>query len=222
MIRVVLADDQAAVREGLRIMLDAQSDITVVAEAGTGQEALAAARSLRPDVVIMDVRMPGMDGLSATGQLLATADWPVKVIMVTTFDLDEYVFDAIRIGASGFLLKTAPPRLLPTAVREVHAGETMLSSQLTQRLIRRFASTPASLPEGTIPGPLAVLTPRELDVLRLVARGLSNSEIAAELFVSEATVKTHVVRILAKLELRDRTQAAVAAYEHGLIIASRP
>jgi len=220
-IRVVLADDQAAVREGLRVMLDAQSDITVVAEAGTGEEALSAARSLRPDVVIMDVRMPGMDGLTATGRLLATADWPVKVIMVTTFDLDEYVFDALRLGASGFLLKTAPPRLLPTAVREVHAGETMLSSQLTQRVIHRFASAPAPTPKDTVPESLAVLTPRELDVLRLVARGLSNKEIAAELFVSEATVKTHVVRILAKLGLRDRTQAAVAAYEQGLVTASR-
>ena len=222
MIRVVLADDQAPVREGLRVMLDAQSDITVVAEAGTGEEALAAARRLRPDVVIMDVRMPGMDGLTATGRLLATADWPVKIIMVTTFDLDEYVFDALRLGASGFLLKTSPPRLLPTAVREVHAGETMLSSELTQRLIRRFASVPAPRPKDTVPEALALLTPRELDVLRLVARGMSNSEIAGALIVSEATVKTHVVRILAKLGLRDRTQAAVAAYEHGLITASRP
>lgn len=222
MIRVVLADDQAPVREGLRVMLDAQSDITVVAEAGTGEQALDAARRLRPDVVIMDVRMPGMDGITATGRLLATADWPVKVIMVTTFDLDEYVFDALRLGASGFLLKTSPPRLLPTAVREVHAGETMLSSELTQRLIHRFASAPAPRPKDTVPDALAVLTPRELDVLRLVARGMSNSEIAGELLVSEATVKTHVVRILAKLGLRDRTQAAVAAYEHGLITASRP
>jgi DNA-binding NarL/FixJ family response regulator len=219
-IRVVLADDQAPVREGLRVMLDAQPDITVVAEADTGEETLAAARSLRPDVVVMDVRMPVMDGITATGRLLATADWPVKVLMMTTFGLDEYVFDALRLGASGFLLKTSPPRLLPTAVREVHAGETMLSSELTQRLIQRFASAP--VPRHTIPDALAVLTPRELDVLRQVARGLSNSEIAAELFVSEATVKTHVVRILAKLRLRDRTQAAVAAYEHGLITASRP
>ena len=222
MIRVVLADDQAPVREGLRVMLDAQSDITVVAEAGTGEEALAAARRLRPDVVIMDVRMPGMDGITATGRLLATADWPVRVIMMTTFDLDEYVFDALRLGASGFLLKTSPPRLLPTAVREVHAGETMLSSELTQRLIHRFASAPSPRPKDTVPEALRVLTPRELDVLRLVARGMSNSEIAGELFVSEATVKTHVVRILAKLGLHDRTQAAVAAYEHGLINVSRP
>jgi DNA-binding NarL/FixJ family response regulator len=139
---------------------------------------------------------------------------------VTTFDLDQYVFDAMRHGASGFLLKTAPPRLLPIAVREVHAGGTMLSSELTQRLIQRFASAPPPPSPDTVPAALSVLTPRELDVLRVVARGLSNSEISRELFVSEATVKTHVVRILAKLELRDRTQAAIAAYEHGLITAN--
>jgi DNA-binding NarL/FixJ family response regulator len=168
----------------------------------------------------MDVRMPGMDGITATRHLLATSAWPVKVIVVTTFDLDRYVFDALRLGASGFLLKTAPPRLLPIAVREVHAGETMLSSELTQRLIQRFASAPPPPSPDTVPAALSVLTPRELDVLRVVARGLSNSEISRELFVSEATVKTHVVRILAKLELRDRTQAAIAAYEHGLITAN--
>jgi DNA-binding NarL/FixJ family response regulator len=220
-IRVLLADDEALVREGLRLMLDAQPDISVVAEAGTGQEALDTARSLRPDVVIMDVRMPGMDGITAIRHLLATSAWPVKVIVVTTFDLDQYVFDALRLGASGFLLKTAPPRLLPIAVREVHAGETMLSSELTQRLIQRFAFAPLPPSPDTVPDALSVLTPRELDVLRVVARGMSNSEIANELFVSEATVKTHLVRILAKLELRDRTQAAIAAYEHGLITARR-
>lgn len=222
MIRVVLADDQALVREGLRLILDAQSDITVVAEAGTGEEALAASHRLRPDVVVMDVRMPGMNGITAAGRLLATADWPVKVVVVTTFDVDEYVFDALRLGASGFLLKTAPPRLLPIAVREVHAGETMLSSELTQRLIHRFASAPPPRPRDVVPDALTQLTTRELDVLRLVARGMSNGEIAGELFLSQATVKTHVVRILAKLGLRDRTQAAVAAYEHGLVAASRP
>jgi DNA-binding NarL/FixJ family response regulator len=220
-IRVVLADDQALVREGLRLILDAQNDITVVAEAGTGEEALAAADRTRPDVVVMDVRMPGMDGITATGRLFATANWPVKVIVVTTFDLDRYVFDALRLGASGFLLKTAPPRVLPIAVREVHAGETMLSSELTQRLIHRFASAAPPPAEGAVPAAFVVLTPRELEVLRLVARGMSNGEIARELIVSEATVKTHVVRILAKMRLRDRTQAAVAAYEHGLVAAHR-
>jgi DNA-binding NarL/FixJ family response regulator len=221
-IRVMLADDQALVREGLRLILDAQDDITVVAEAGTGEEALAAADRARPDVVVMDVRMPGMDGITATGRLLATANWPVKVIVVTTFDLDRYVFDALRLGASGFLLKTAPPRVLPTAVREVHAGETMLSSELTMRLIHQFASTPPPRAEGQVPAAFVTLTPRELDVLRLVARGMSNGEIARELVVSEATVKTHVVRILAKLRLRDRTQATVAAYEHGLVATRAP
>jgi DNA-binding NarL/FixJ family response regulator len=221
-IRVVLADDQALVREGLRLILDAQEDISVVGEASTGDEALIAARSLRPDIVVMDVRMPGMDGITATGKLLASADWPVKVIVVTTFDLDEYVFAALHLGASGFLLKTAPPRLLSTAVREVHAGETMLSSELTQRLIQQFAAAPPPRPTGAVPEAFAALTPRELDVFRLVARGLSNDEIARELFVSGATVKTHVVRILAKLGLRDRTQAAIAAYEHGLVTAGHP
>lgn len=222
MIRVVLADDQALVREGLRLILDAQEDISVVGEASTGDEALVAARSLRPDVVVMDVRMPGTDGITATGKLLASADWPVKVIVVTTFDLDEYVFAALHLGASGFLLKTAPPRLLITAVREVHAGETMLSSELTQRLIRQFAAAPPARSTGAASEAFAALTPRELDVLRLIARGLSNDEIAGELFVSGATVKTHVVRILAKLGLRDRTQAAIAAYEHGLVAAGHP
>ncbi len=221
MIRVLLADDQALVREGLRLILDAQADISVIAEAGTGEEALAVAHRTRPDVVIMDVRMPGMDGITATARLVATANWPVKVIVVTTFDLDRYVFDALRLGASGFLLKTAPPRVLPTAVREVHAGETMLSSELTQRLIQRFASAPP-VETDAVPAAFVALTPRELNVLRLVARGLSNREIAADLVIAEATVKTHVVRIFAKLGLRDRTQAAVAAYEHGLVAAHHP
>ncbi len=222
MIRVVLVDDQSEVREGQRIMLDAQTDITVVGEARTGQEALQMARNLRPDVVVIDVRMPGMDGITATGLLIGGADWPVRVIVMTTFDLDEYVFGALRLGASGFLLKTTPLRRLPTAVREVHAGETMLSSDLTQRLVHRFASMPAARRTGDIPEALSTLTPRELDVLRLLARGLSNDEIAAELFVSPSTVKTHVVRILAKLGLRDRTQAAVAAYEHGFVVVDEP
>jgi DNA-binding NarL/FixJ family response regulator len=218
-IRVLLADDQALVREGLRLILDAQPDITVVAEAATGDDAVRAARSLHPDVVVMDIQMPGMDGITATGRLLDAADWPVRVIVVTTFDLDEYVYRALRLGASGFLLKTAPPRLLPIAVREVHAGETMLSSQLTRRLIEQFTFIP-SIGPGDVPAAFAALTPRELDVLRLIARGHTNAQIAAELVVTEATVKTHVVRILAKLALHDRTQAAVAAYEHGLVTPS--
>jgi DNA-binding NarL/FixJ family response regulator len=191
-IRVLLADDQALVREGLRLILDAQPDITVVAEAGTGDDAIRAARSLHPDVVVMDIRMPGTDGITATGRLLESADWPVRVIVVTTFDLDEYVYRALRLGASGFLLKTAPPRLFPIAVREVHAGETMLSSQLTRRLIEQFTVIPSTGPVG-VPAAFAPLTPRELDVLRLIARGYTNAQIATELFVTEATVKTHVV-----------------------------
>jgi DNA-binding NarL/FixJ family response regulator len=219
MIRVLLADDQAMVREGLRLILDTQPDITVVGEASTGEEALTAARRLRPDVVVMDVRMPGGDGITATRRLLTTADWTVHVIVLTTFDADEYVFDAMRYGASGFLLKTSPPRQLPSAVRDVHLGETMLSSAVTRRLLDRFASQPPPM-TGT-PTAFADLTARELDVLRHLARGLSNTEIAATLFIGESTVKTHVVRILNKLGLRDRTQAAVAAYEHGLVTASR-
>jgi DNA-binding NarL/FixJ family response regulator len=219
MIRVLLADDQAMVREGFRLILDAQADITVIGEAATGEEALAAAHRLRPDIVVMDVRMPGMDGITATRRLLSAADWTVHVIVLTTFDLDEYVFDAMRYGASGFLLKTSPPRQLPAAVRDVHLGETMLSSVVTRRLIERFAAQPPAV-AGTPPA-FTDLTARELEVLRHLAQGLSNTEIAAALVIGESTVKTHVVRILSKLGLRDRTQAAVAAYEHGLVTATR-
>jgi DNA-binding NarL/FixJ family response regulator len=163
----------------------------------------------------MDIRMPGGDGISATRKLLETAAWPVHVIVLTTFDLDEHVFHAMRAGASGFLLKSSPPRQLPAAIRDAHSGETMLSSPITRRLIQRFAQgTPQTT--GT-PRAFAALTERELDILRHIARGLSNKEIADALVIGESTVKTHVVRILAKLGLRDRTQAAVAAYEHGLI-----
>ena len=215
-ISVLLVDDEQMVRQGLRMILESHADLTVVGEAGNGAEAVARATALRPDVVVMDVRMPGLDGISATRQLLATADWPVRVIVVTTFDLDEYVYEALRLGASGFLLKTTPPRMLVTAVREAYAGETMISSELTRRLIE--ARAPATAPPASAPGPVFdALTPRELDVLRLVARGRSNAEIAADLVVSEATVKTHVNRVLTKLDLRDRTQAAIAAYEHGLV-----
>lgn len=215
MVSVLLVDDEHLVREGLRLILEAQDDIRVVGEAGDGEEAVRLALGLRPDVVAMDVRMPRKDGIVATRELIAAADWPVKVIVVTTFDLDELVFEAIREGASGFLLKTSPPRFLPTAVREVVAGETMLSSELTRRLITRFS--PASTRVAVAHPGVDELTPRELDVLRLVARGMSNAEIAETLVVSPATVKTHVIHVLAKLGLRDRTQAAIAAHEHGLV-----
>jgi DNA-binding NarL/FixJ family response regulator len=215
-IRVLLADDEAMIREGLRLILDAQPDITVIGEAATGDQALASARRLHPDVVVMDVRMPGTDGITATRRLLETATWPVHVIVLTTFDLDEHVYAAMRSGASGFLLKTAPPRQLPIAVREAHTGEAMLSSAITRRLIERFAESPPRV-AGT-PAAFQALTQRELDILRHIASGLSNGEIASALVIGESTVKTHVVRILAKLNLRDRTQAAVAAHENGLML----
>ena len=216
MIRVLIADDQAMVREGLRLILDAQPDISVVAEAADGQEALVKAHGARPDVVLMDIRMPILDGLEATRRLLADAGWDVRVLVLTTYDLDRHVYDALRAGASGFLLKTSPPRHLPVAVREVAAGDTMLSPAVTRRLITTFLRHPPTA-DG-VPPPLRALTSREVDVLRLVAGGLSNGEIAAALHLGEATVKTHVVRILAKLGLRDRTQAAVLAYETGLVV----
>jgi DNA-binding NarL/FixJ family response regulator len=214
-IRLLLADDQALVRGGLRLILDAQPDLEVVGEAADGREALAQARRLRPDLVLMDVRMPVMDGLEATRRLLADGSWPVRVLVLTTYDVDRYVYEALRAGASGFLLKTAPPRQLPVAVRDAMAGDRVLAPAVLHRLITAFLDRPPAA-EGT-PEPLRRLTSRELDVLRLVARGLSNTEIAATLVLGEATVKTHVVRILAKLGLRDRTQAAVLAYEVGLV-----
>jgi DNA-binding NarL/FixJ family response regulator len=213
-IRLVLADDQTLVRGAFRMMLDSEPDLEVVGEAADGREAVEQSRLRRPDVVLMDVRMPGLDGIEATRTLLS-GESPPRVLMLTTFDLDEYVYDAMRAGASGFMLKNAPPEQLAVAVRTVAAGEALLAPSITRRLIEAFVQRPR-VAEGK-PDRLAELTARELDVLRQVARGLSNAEIAGELYLSEATVKTHVNRILRKLELRDRTQAAVLAYETGVV-----
>lgn len=211
MIRVVVADDQPLVRTGLRMILSTEPDIEVVAEAVDGSSAVAAAAEHHPDVVLMDVRMPGVDGIEATRQVTAVAD-PPRVLVLTTFDLDEVVYEALRAGASGFLLKDAPEERLTTAIRVVADGGSLFAPSVTRRLIAEFARRPEQ------PGvDLAVLTDRENEVLRLVARGLANAEIAAALFVSENTVKTHVARILMKLGLRDRVQAVVVAYESGLV-----
>jgi len=214
MIRVLIADDQALVRGGFRLILDSQEDIAVVGEAASGKEALDRARALSPDVVLMDIRMPEMDGLEATRRMTAVEGSP-RILMLTTFDADEYVYDAMRSGASGFLLKDVRPEQLADAVRTVAAGEALLAPAITRRLIEEFVRRPP--PGATAPASLSELTDREVEVLKLIARGLSNGEIARELFVSEATVKTHVTRILTKLKLRDRVQAVVLAYESGLI-----
>jgi DNA-binding NarL/FixJ family response regulator len=213
-IRVVVADDQALVRGGFRLILEAQPDIEVVGEAVDGVEALERARALHPDVVLMDIRMPTMDGLEATRRLLADAD-PPRVLMLTTFDLDEYVYDALRAGASGFLLKDVRPEQLAEAVRVVAAGETLLAPAITRRLVEQYLRRPR--PGTETPAGLDTLTDRELDVLRLVARGCSNQQIADTLFLGESTVKTHLTHLFAKLGLRDRAQAVVLAYETGLI-----
>ncbi|HEX2503745.1 MAG TPA: response regulator transcription factor [Miltoncostaeaceae bacterium] len=214
-IRVVIADDQALVRDGFGMILDAQPDIEVVAEAADGREAIETAREVRPDVVLMDIRMPGVDGIEATRRLTADGEGAPRVLMLTTFDQNEYVYEAMKAGASGFLLKDVRREELVNAVRVVAAGDALLAPTLTRRLIEDFVRRP---PPGAAPaGPIADLTDRESEVLRLVARGLSNAEIAAELVVSEATVKTHVARILSKLGLRDRIQAVVLAYESGFV-----
>jgi DNA-binding NarL/FixJ family response regulator len=211
-IRVLLADDQQLVRAGFRMILETQSDLEVVGEADDGVEAVAATRRLRPEVVLMDIRMPNLDGLQATKQILAARS-ASRVVILTTFDLDEYVYQALAAGASGFLLKNAPPEQLISAVRVVAAGDALLAPQVTRRVIEQFTRLP---PPGSTDA-LAGLTEREREVLELVARGLSNAEIAAQLFVSDATVKSHVAHLLAKLRLRDRVQAVVLAYESGLV-----
>lgn len=213
MIRVLLADDQELVRSGFRLILELADGIEVVGDAADGREAVQLAKELQPDVVLMDVRMPEVDGIEATRRL-RQAGVEAHVLVLTTFDLDEYVYAAMRAGASGFLLKDAPREQLVEAVRTVARGDALLAPAITQRLIERFAARPA--PADAAPE-LAELSARELEVLRLLARGLSNAEIAAELVVGEATVKTHVARVLRKLDLRDRVQAVVYAYESGLI-----
>jgi DNA-binding NarL/FixJ family response regulator len=214
-VRVLLADDQTLVRGGFRMILSAEPDVDVIGEAADGAEAVALARDLRPDVVLMDVRMPNVDGIEATRRIVDGAEESPRVLVLTTFDLDEYVYEALRAGASGFLLKDAPEEQLVAGIRIVAAGGSLFAPAVTRRLIERFAATSSRKP----PPALGDLTARELDVLRLVARGLSNAEIARELVVSEHTVKTHVAHILAKLELRDRVQAVVLAYESGIVRA---
>ena len=213
-IRVLIADDQALLRGGFRMILDAEEGVDVVGEASDGAEALRLAEELRPDVVLMDVRMPDLDGLEATRRLTARADAP-KVVMLTTFDTAEVVYEAMQAGASGFLVKDLPPDQLVAGIRTVAAGDALLAPTVTRRLIEEFVSRPP--PGASEPPELAELTEREAEVLRLIARGLSNAEIARELVVSEATVKTHVAHVLRKLDLRDRVQAVVYAYETGFV-----
>jgi DNA-binding NarL/FixJ family response regulator len=214
-VRVLIADDQHLVRTGLKVILDSERDIEVIGEATHGREAVSMTRELRPDVAVMDIRMPELDGIEATKQITADNREPrTRVLMLTTFDLDEYVFEALRAGASGFLLKDVPATQLAASVRMIAAGDALLAPTITRRLIEQFvAARPAAPP----PPGLDELTPRELEVFRLVATGMSNAEIAAELVIGEATVKTHLTRLLMKLDLRDRVQAVVLAYETGVI-----
>ena len=213
-VRVVVADDQPLVRAGLRSLLEGEDGVIVVGEARDGEEALACVRRHRPDVVLMDIRMPVLDGLAATRRLLADGSG-TRVLVLTTFDLDEYVFDALRAGASGFLLKDATAEDLLAAVRTIAAGDAILAPTVTRRVIEAFGAAPTADPR--LADRLSVLSRREVEVLRLLARGRSNAEIARELFVSEATAKTHVSNVLAKLALRDRVQAVIFAYESGLL-----
>jgi DNA-binding NarL/FixJ family response regulator len=215
-IKVLLVDDQQLIRAGFRMILGAEPDLEVVGECSDGAQAVDSAARLRPDVVLMDIRMPEMDGIEATRRIIrAGADPPTRVLMLTTFDLDEYVYDALRAGASGFLLKDVPAEQLADGIRLVANGEALLAPSATRRLIQEFARTSPVRREP--PPAMTELTPRELEVFRLIARGRSNAEIASELFVGETTVKTHVTRILMKLGVRDRVQAVVLAYESGVI-----
>jgi DNA-binding NarL/FixJ family response regulator len=210
-IRVLVADDQSMVRAGFRMLLAGEQDIEVVAEASNGLEAIDKAGRFHPNVILMDIRMPELDGLEATRRILA-ADPAARVLVLTTFDLDEYVYEALRAGASGFVLKDDPPEQLLAAIRVVAAGEALLSPAITKRVITQFTRAPRPAP----PPGIEELTERELDVFRLIARGLSNAEIGAELYISDTTVKTHITHILQKLDLRDRVQAVVLAHETGL------
>jgi DNA-binding NarL/FixJ family response regulator len=216
--RVLLADDQSMVRTGFRMILESEPDIEVVGEAASGEQATAAARRLHPDVVLMDIQMPGGDGLEATRRITESPDITSRVVILTTFERDEYVFEALHAGASGFLLKNAPPEQLVEAVRVVAAGDALLAPSVTRRIIEQFSRRPV---EADVRERVESLTQREREVLVLLARGRSNSELAADLFVTEGTVKTHVSSLLAKLGLRDRVQAVVMAYESGLVTPGR-
>jgi DNA-binding NarL/FixJ family response regulator len=213
---VLIADDQALVRVGLRKILDAEPELAVVGEAGDGEDAVSAARRLRPDVVLMDIRMPVLDGIEATRRIVRERP-AARVLILTTFGLDTYVYDALRAGASGFMLKDAPPEEIAAAVRIVASGDALLAPAVTRAVIEEFARLPAAAPAPAPPAGLAELTPREREVLDLLVRGLSNPEICERLVVSEATTKTHVARILQKLGVRDRVQAVIYAYESGLV-----
>lgn len=219
LIRVAIADDEALIRGGLRSMLEAEPDLEVVGEAASGRDAVQLVRLRRPDVVLMDLRMPGLDGIAATRQLVA-ADVPTRVLVVTTFDLDEHVYAALRAGADGFLLKDTDPERLADAVRTVAAGEALLSPRVTQRLVEHYVQRPTPSPD--VAARIASLTAREHEILLLVAGGLSNGEIARQEHLSEGTVKTHVTRVLAKLEVPSRTRAVVLAYESGLVRPGQP
>jgi DNA-binding NarL/FixJ family response regulator len=214
-IRIVVTDDQAMVRKGLRMLLDDEPDMEVVGEAGDGAEAVALIRRVKPDVALMDIRMPNVDGLEATRRLLADGATPTRVLILTTFGLDEYVYEALRAGASGFLIKDAPAEELIEGVRTVARGDALLAPAVTRSVIEAFARLPT--PQADLTRKLDELTARELDVLGLLAKGLSNPEIARDLFLSETTVRTHIGHILMKLDIRDRVQAVVFAYEAGLV-----